>query len=120
MLWYVSRDSPPQDLKQRELTFQSPVSRETEKEEEKKEEGNRNIEKKGEMKTGRWEGEKERRRKDKVSDVDKNDENVRVLAQFLRGSKTRGKGTISDGREEEEEEKREEDGIVGGGEVKIQ
>lgn len=31
MLWYFSRDSPPQDLKQRELTFLSPASRETEK-----------------------------------------------------------------------------------------
>lgn len=31
MLWYFSRDRPPQDLKQRELTFQSPACREREK-----------------------------------------------------------------------------------------
>lgn len=43
-----------------------------------------------------------------MRDVDRNDENVRVLACFLQqeGSKTQGKGTISDGRREE--------GIVGG------
>lgn len=31
LLWYFSRDSPPQDLKQRELTFLSPASTEKEK-----------------------------------------------------------------------------------------
>lgn len=30
LLWYLSRDSPPQDLKQGELTFLSPAGRETE------------------------------------------------------------------------------------------
>lgn len=37
-----------------------------------------------------------------MRDVDRNDENVRVLSCFPQqeGSKTRGKGTVSDGRRE--------------------
>ncbi|KAK9531345.1 hypothetical protein VZT92_010776 [Zoarces viviparus] len=57
---------------------------------------------KGELKTREREGER---------DLDKNDENVRVLTCFPQqqeGSKARGEGTLSAGRREEE--------IVGGGE----
>ena len=75
-------------------------------------EGNRDPEKRRneDKREGREGNGRQRRRRDKVRDVDRNDENVRVLACFPQqeGSKTRGKGTISDGRREE--------GIVGGGE----
>lgn len=105
MLWYFSTDSPPQDLKQRKVTFQCRETEEKGRETETRRKG------KGEMKTREKEGEWEKERRiDKVRDVDRNDENVRVLTCFPQqeGSKTRGKGTASDGRREE--------GIVGGGE----
>lgn len=72
LLRYFSRDSPPKDLKRRELTFQSPACRETEKKgretETQRKEGMKTKEREGE-----WEQE---RRIDKVRDVDRNDENV--------------------------------------------
>lgn len=52
LLWYFSRDSPPQDLKQRELTFLSPASRETEKKGR-----DTDTRRKGEIKTKEREGE---------------------------------------------------------------
>lgn len=45
LLWYFSRESPPQDLKQRELTFLSPASTE------KKKKGRDTDAEKGEVKT---------------------------------------------------------------------
>lgn len=99
MLWYFSRDSPPQDLKQGGTHI--PIS---------SMQGDKGREtvtlRKGEMKTREREGEWEKeRRRDKVRDVDRNDENVRVLACFRQqeGSKTRGRSTIRDGRRESRE-----------------